>query len=143
MIEERCNIWDKHERGEWVCITTNGFLKKDGSAVMGRGVAQQAAGRHPVLPFWLGQQIRDHGNQVHVHAGKRMVFFPVKHKWYEKADLDLIATSAKQLESFMEVYDISKIYLPRPGCGNGQLTWEEVKPVIEFLDDSVVVVKFP
>lgn len=30
--------------------------------------------------------------------------------------------------------------LPRPGCGNGRLTWEQVKPVIKFLPDNVWVI---
>lgn len=73
--------------------------------------------------------------------------FPVKHNWYEHADLKLIERSAKELvdtidDIFLDPDDRPPtIYLPRPGCGNGRLKWEDVKPVIEpYLDDRFVVV---
>jgi len=30
--------------------------------------------------------------------------------------------------------------LPRPGCGNGHRTWEEVKPLLDGLPDNVWVI---
>ena len=40
-----------------VCITTNSFVKKDGTLVMGRGFAQQMADFYPQLPWFAGQEI--------------------------------------------------------------------------------------
>ncbi len=48
------------QKVEAICLTTNGFVRKDGKAVMGRGVAAQAVVRWPVLPYILGHKIR-HG----------------------------------------------------------------------------------
>lgn len=31
------NIWDFYNKGFWIAITTNGTVKKNGEAVMGRG----------------------------------------------------------------------------------------------------------
>jgi hypothetical protein len=72
----------------------------------------------------------------------RIVSFPVKHRWQDAADLELIKRSALEL---VELVDRNawarKIKLPRPGCGNGRLRWSDVKPVLEpLLDDRFVVV---
>ena len=62
MIEKKGNIWEHHAAGGWVAIPTNGCVRRDGSAVMGAGVALQAARKFPGLAAELGQRIRAHGN---------------------------------------------------------------------------------
>ena len=78
-------------------ITTNGFTKADGTAVMGRGCALQAAAKWHDFPKALGERIRHGGNVVNAfrYPGYKAVFtFPVKENWWEKASLDLIRASA-------------------------------------------------
>lgn len=131
------NLWDFHRQGHWVVITTNGVVRRDGACVMGRGVARQAARKFPHLPYELGAKIKAHGNRVHVFSAYRLITFPVKHRWWEKADISLIAISSQQLQRL----PFRKVYLVRPGCGNGQLDWDEVKPLLEqHLDDRFIVV---
>lgn len=135
--------------GKVLCITTNGCLKKSGECVMGRGIALEAARRFPNLPRAIGQLIQMHGNEVFLlgpwaidkfHLQTQLVTFPVKHNWYEKADLPLIERSAKQLVQQADPA-WTEIYLPRPGCGNGGLTWDQVKPILEPLfDDRFITV---
>lgn len=57
MKEVTGNIWDYHEKGYWIVITTNGTVKANGEAVMGRGVALQAKRKYQGLPWRLGQEI--------------------------------------------------------------------------------------
>ena len=60
-----------------------------------------------------------------------MITFPVKHNWWEAADLGLIERSASELLKIIEVKKIKEaVYLPRPGCGNGRLNWEDVKKIL-------------
>lgn len=68
-----------------LCITTNGFVKNNGNAVMGRGCAKMAAARWPELPAKLGEHIRTIGNTVgvlkvveHEGRGVSIINFPVK-----------------------------------------------------------------
>ena len=137
-------------KADAIVITTNGFVKKNGEAVMGRGVAHQAKTRWPNLPFILGVHLAQGGNQVyplcHAYspAGPWIISFPVKHNWWERADPELIRVSAAQLLSMTEqpYYAFKTVVLPRPGCNNGRLVWEAVvRPIIApILDDDRFVV---
>ena len=62
MREITGNIWDFYAQGKWIVITTNGNTKSNGEAIMGRGVALEAAQRLPELPQMLGQRLRAGGN---------------------------------------------------------------------------------
>jgi hypothetical protein len=139
------NLWDKKfdKPRFWRCITTNGVVRKDGKAVMGRGCARDAAERFSDLPFQLGYRLSKYGNQLEPFPSYRIVTFPVKYDWREKANLSLIELSARQLKE-VAILNPDIIYiLPKPGCGNGQLEWENVKKVIEpILPDNVWIIDF-
>lgn len=66
MLEKVGDMWRVGAEYEAVCITTNGFVKKNGEAVMGRGCAAEAAEFWPGLPSLLGLDIRVNGNVVQV-----------------------------------------------------------------------------
>lgn len=140
MREVYGNLWDFEGIH---AITTNGFIKRNGEAVMGRGCALEASKRHPTLPRELGERLRSHGNLCFYFSKYNIFTFPVKRYWYEKASLSLIRSSALQLNEWILDKE-NTIYLPRPGCGNGGLSWDEVKPLIEgiFTTDKIVVVTF-
>jgi hypothetical protein len=141
MREAKGDLWDWWDKGEWVCITTNGTVKRDGALVMGAGVALQAQLKWPELPAALGSYITSHGNVVAVSKSRRLMSFPVKKHWKQDADLDLIATSCAQLTQKLNLYRVKQVFLPRPGCGAGKLEWRQVKAVIApLLDNRVVVV---
>jgi hypothetical protein len=53
----------------------------------------------------------------------------------------LIRQSAEQLLDHVNEKGFKKVWMVRPGCSNGRLKWENVKPVIEFLDDRFIVVE--
>jgi hypothetical protein len=149
MIERIENLW--HLEADAKCITTNGFVKNNGEAVMGAGIAKQAKLFYPKLPLAVGLAIQVLGNHVTpfvVEKDNILFTFPVKHNWWEKADLELIERSASELVEWVDEINqvkevIETVALPRPGCGNGQRDWEEeVKVVIEpILDDRFVVVE--
>lgn len=122
-------------------IPTNGFVKANGECVMGRGLAYQASKRYPALAMELGGLIKKHGNHVHA-IGTNMFSFPVKRVWWEKAVEGLITESMIELRDLADIMPNARFYLPRVGCGNGQLKWEDVKPILEigFTDDRFTIV---
>jgi len=156
MKEAKGNIW--YMRGDAICITTNGFIKKNGELVMGRGIAKEAKDQFPSIAKTLGHKVSQHGNHVHIlfeaighyngHDGTEwyqdIVSFPVKHNWWEVADMELIRRSSRELMKWAdELPHWENVLLPRPGCGNGKLNWIDVKREIEnILDDRVTVVTF-
>ena len=135
MIEINDNIWNYYNKGYFIGVNTNGDVNREGRCVMGRGLALQVAKRIPKIPFKLGELITKYGNNVYI-LQDRIISIPVKHHWHEKADINLIIKSMKQLIDLMVTHNINSIFLTRPGCGNGGLKWEDVKPVIEPLLDS-------
>ena len=129
-----------------IAITTNGFVKRDGSCVMGRGCAKEAAVRFEWLPRKLGAAISKHGNHVFYFPEYRLITFPVKHVWWEPADPKLIERSARELlETINNLKITEPVYLPRPGCGNGQLRWENVKEILSPIlkSDQINIVTYP
>src|SRR6266550_9558402 len=136
MREDQGNMWDFPS--EAYVITTNGFVKNNGECVMGRGCAREAALRWPKLPLALGTCIKFGGNHVHgFHFDEALIMtYPVKHHWREAADLALIERSAHELVRMADQQGVREAIMPRPGCGNGRLDWEDVWPIIEpILDD--------
>jgi hypothetical protein len=144
MKELRADLWEVE--AELRVITTNGYVNKKGAAVMGRGCALEAKQRYPGIPFILGDMIKARGNHVHIFGSELEVplaSFPVKHNWWEKADFTLIERSTMELLELVNRLAIDSIVMPRPGCGNGQLDWSDVKPILQFhLDNRFTVVDY-
>ena len=148
MMEVFGNLWVME--ADYRCITTNGTVKRNGEAVMGRGVALQAAKMDKGLAARLGASIKAHGNHVRPIAfnltcqPELLIAFPVKHYWWERADLALIERSANELAEFAAQRPNKTFLLPRPGCGNGGLLWDDVREVLEpILPPHVWVVERP
>lgn len=129
-----------------ICITTNGFVKKDGVSVMGAGVAKSARDKYVGIDKELGALLGLNGNIVqiikHTENNIPIIAFPTKHVWWEKSDLRLIEKSIDELISLTIFYNWKKIILPKPGCSNGGRSWLlEVKPILEKkLDDRFLVI---
>lgn len=142
MKELSGNLWDL-ARGAVLVITTNGCVNKRGECVMGRGIALQAKTRYPQIARKLGEYIARYGNRcfnLGCYGEYRLVSFPVKHRWDQPADLNLISLSARQLVEMTDKFGWQAVYMPRPGCGNGRLDWNQVRPVLEpVLDERFYV----
>jgi hypothetical protein len=170
VLEEKANIWEYLGKIP-ICIPTNGFVKSDGRLVMGRGLAQQARDKFKDLDLIWGKTVARYGNLpiplISYNRGFELfelISFPVKPVmgqnvlsrfkkninqgagdeypgWMCKADLEIIKKSCRSLLVLMEFYSLDKVVMPRVGCGNGELQWQDVKPVIEeILRDKVIVV---
>jgi hypothetical protein len=137
------NLWDYYGRPSTVIlITTNNYVKTNGQAVMGRGCALEAKKRFPRIAARLGHMLQLSKDGLNV-VEKGLWTFPVKHRWDERADLDLIRKSATYLGNAARDNPQLTFVLPRPGCGNGGRLWMEVKPVIcDLLPDNVWVIDF-
>lgn len=145
MIEVTGDLWTyRSGLGNTIrIITTNGTVKANGAMVMGRGCARQARDRFPGLDMRLGRWVKAKGNVPLICSDLKLMTFPVKDRWDHAAKLSLIRDSAIQLAASAGADPDTVYVLPRPGCGNGWLRWEKVKPVLEdVLPDNVHVITF-
>ncbi len=144
------NFWElkAYSKG----IPTNGVVKKNGRAVMGRGVALQARERWPDLEGLLGTAIAALGNHVYPLGwfGEypdlvSLFSFPVKHHWARPASLELIERSVAELANKLRGQKTAEgseidFMMPLPGTGNGGLEPWMVWPLVERLPDNVTIV---
>lgn len=138
MIEECGDLWKLP--ADYRCITTNGALRQDGSAIMGKGVALEAKERYHDIEAILGLFISKYGNHV-FYLGYKLFSFPTKYHWRQNSDIQLIKRSAKELVAISKKSSAKRILLTRPGCGNGNLRWEDVKIAIQDIlyEDKFVI----
>lgn len=145
MKEATGNLWKYPS--DAIVITTNGTVKRNGEAVMGRGCAAEAKDRYPTMPTVLGNMLQVTGNQSYAWAFPMtnivLITMPVKHEWHNQADIRLIIRSAYEIVMHVDRLKRKSIVMPRPGCGNGGLKWEDVKPKIEeILDDRFTAIHY-
>jgi len=135
------DIWELWSTGNWIGVTTNGCIRKDGLAVMGRGIAKDAADRFPKLPQQLAWKLKNYGNHVFFFLPYRIFTFPTKNDWKDPSDLSLIRQSCEELR----MISAGRVFLPRPGCSNGKLAWDEVEPILSevLAEDWFTVVSLP
>lgn len=141
---ERGNMWSVFFNTDIFMITTNPIIKKDGSVVMGRGIALEAKTRYPTLPYDFGKALKtcfvDYG-QCYVgcidkYEETPICYFMVKSHWAERADLDIIKQSVFCLKN-SPMINCNRIDLNFPGIGNGGLPREQVLPLLVDLPDNV------
>ena len=104
--------------------------------VMGKGVALSFKQRYPQM--FEKYKLACEKHQLTI--GKLMLFyeadhwllmFPTKENWRNPSKLEYIE---KGLMKFVQTYaekNITSIAFPRLGCGNGELNWADVKPIME------------
>ena len=126
------NLWDLHREHPncFIVIPTNGVVKANGEAVMGAGLAKQAAQRFPTLPTLLGHAIQNKGNSLHCWPDLRLYALPTKTHFSLPSDLSLICRGLIQLAQAMTHFPDSVVYCPHLGCGLGQLEWPRVRAAI-------------
>ena len=163
--EMKGNMWNEYNDCDGFVITTNGYTKRNNAAVMGRGIARQAKDSIPGLDMLLGHKIIENGN-ITQWVTDKIIALPVKHTseecvgdnvvkhlehryelyqevpgWACKASLFLIEHSIQELVILADTYNLKRIVLPRPGCGAGELKYQEqVRNIlIQYLDDRFEV----
>lgn len=109
--------------------------------VMGKGIALEFKKRYPEM-FSQYKELCDKHKLV---IGKLMLWygadhwllqFPTKEHWRNPSKLEYIEKGLMTFVRKYADYNISSIAFPKLGCGNGELDWNEVKPLMEkYLKD--------
>ena len=127
---------------EAMTVTTNGIIKANGNAVMGRGIALTVDNRYHVSGK-LAEHLRANGNvpcDLGVYDGFHLLTYPTKNNWRDNSSIELIMKSSRRLMALADELGLTKIYSVKPGCNNGHLDWQtQVKPAIQpILDDRFI-----
>lgn len=143
-------MWSAHPSNggdaDLFCITTNSFVRNDGTLVMGAGIAKQARDKMPGLAENAGQKIEETVGHLGVYGlllpdtDSCLALFQVKDHWDKKADLQIIAHSAKHLTQWLQDQPMdAEVHLNYPGIGNGGLHRTDVAGIIDPWPDNVHV----
>lgn len=163
----KANIVDLWKDGKIVCVTTNGYIKKNGEGVMGRGNALAMAKLIPDLPKALGKSLKIDGLHTTM-IWDRIISFPVKYHsasnlyrnaalsrvqymyrdpdkmipgYHLKADPELIYRSMLELNQIiLEHLEWDNVYLPFPGISNGELSINDIQDSIDIADSRIIFV---
>ena len=108
--------------------------------VMGKGIALQFKKTFP-HNFKVYQQAVKEGRirtgsvlvvpVSQVNGVRFIINFPTKEHWRSPSTLAYIESGLRDLVQVLQDYDIHSVALPPLGCGNGGLSWQDVKPLIE------------
>lgn len=145
------NLWKMYS--DVKVIPTNGVVSKQHEAVMGAGVAKQAADMYPFLPYSLGKRIEKHGNYLYVFQlppyywlrGKcsTLVTFPTKGHWNDLSTLTQVERSTTELVHAANQNGWGSVLLPEVGMGLGWLPKVDVYDILnDYLDDRFTIVKY-
>lgn len=109
--------------------------------VMGKGIALEFKKRYPEM-FDHYKKICDKHNLV---IGKLMLWyapdhwlllFPTKEHWRNPSKIEYIEKGLMAFVRKYADYNITSIAFPKLGCGNGELSWKDVRPLMEkYLSD--------
>jgi len=114
------------------------------AGAMGKGLAKEFKRLFPDM-FTEYQRLCESGSLdigklwLYPTKNKSVLNFPTKRHWRQPSKLEFIDLG---LRTFVSVYDqarVTSIAFPQLGCGNGELDWAEVKPLMEMYLKSLPI----
>lgn len=109
--------------------------------VMGKGIAKTFREKYPQMFREYHQFCKAEKLQVgHLHLWrdnpKWILNFPTKTTWRRPSEIEYIEAGLKKFVQTYEQVGIRSISFPPLGCGNGNLNWHDVKPImVHYLKD--------
>lgn len=104
--------------------------------VMGKGLALAFKERYPEMFKAYRTMCEKHK----LMTGKLMIctapdhlilLFPTKENWRNPSKLEYIESGLRKFVNTYADHNITSIAFPKLGCGNGELNWTDVKPIME------------
>lgn len=112
--------------------------------VMGKGVAKRFKEEYPAM-FKEYEKLCESGalrvGRLHLWKGEQnwILNFPTKTTWRKPSSLEYVATGLDTFRSTYEELGITSVAFPPLGCGNGELDWQRVKPLMESYLDNLSI----
>ncbi|KKR00036.1 MAG: Appr-1-p processing domain protein [Candidatus Woesebacteria bacterium GW2011_GWB1_39_12] len=109
--------------------------------VMGKGVALECKKRFPqnFKEYWKAckdEQIHPGEIFIFQENGKTIINLATKNHWKNSSRLEWVEKGTIALARLLRASGGSTIAIPPLGCGNGNLKWQDVRPILEkYLSD--------
>ena len=103
--------------------------------IMGKGIAKEFKARYPEM-FKEYRGLCDAGlldiGLLHLWRGERrwVLNFPTKTTWRQPSKLEYVREGLEKFVATYEQLAITSISFPPLGCGNGNLSWTDVRPMM-------------
>ena len=122
-------------------VTASSFLTSEAKLFMGRGLARDLKIKVPGIDKIFGSMVLGNGG----HAGRygllvyeKWGVFQVKYRFNERANLELITFGMERVREFAQETNYI-IHLEYPGIDEGELTKEEMGPIVATLPGNIYV----
>lgn len=104
--------------------------------VMGKGIALQFKKKYPEMFAAYQKVCEKHYLDVGKlylwkSAKKWILMFPTKKHWKNPSKIEYIESGLQKFVDNYERLGIESIAFPKLGCGNGNLDWNDVRPIME------------
>lgn len=104
--------------------------------VMGKGLALSFKKRYPQMFESYRKACEKHqfviGKLMLYYAPDHWILlFPTKANWRNPSKIEYLEEGLKKFVNTYAEKGITSIAFPKLGCGNGELSWDDVKPVME------------
>jgi O-acetyl-ADP-ribose deacetylase (regulator of RNase III) len=106
------------------------------AGIMGKGIAYQFKRAYPA--YFSDYERRCKRNEVRIgevyayqDSAKLIISFPTKKHWKSNSRLEDVDAGLASLRELLLREGITKVAVPPLGCGNGGLSWTDVRPLIE------------
>lgn len=114
--------------------------------VMGKGIAKRFKEEYPAMFREYKKLCDSHElvvGRLHLWKGEAnwILNFPTKTTWRKPSSLEYLESGLQTFNSSYKDLGITSVGFPPLGCGNGELEWHEVKPLMEaFLENLTIPV---
>jgi len=103
--------------------------------VMGKGIAKGFKARYPAMYREYKELCDNHALEIgtlHCWRGpsRWVLNFPTKTTWKKPSELEYVEAGLDAFANWYSKMGIRSISFPPLGCGNGQLDWHEVRPLM-------------
>ncbi len=112
--------------------------------VMGKGIALSFKKRYPEM--FNKYRVACEKNRLTIGrlmlwygADHWVLMFPTKENWRKPSRIEYIEKGLMTFKAKYADYNITSIAFPKLGCGNGELDWNEVKPLMEKYLDTLPI----
>lgn len=142
--EKECDLFSYYDKGYYLVHCISADFK------LGAGIAKEFDKRfdirYDLLYFYGEKWYEDYADRfpgcVFYHKKKRIIDLVTKERYWHKPTNYSMLKSLEKLKDGCICFNITKIAMPKIGCGLDKLKWEDVSSMIQkiFSDTDIEIV---